>query len=40
VSDRVLEQIDSDGIEAKKLRRFKAKGAPSELTAYAVRPAG
>jgi adenylate cyclase len=40
VSDRVLEQIDSDGIEAKKLRRFKAKGAPSEMTAYALKPAG
>jgi adenylate cyclase len=40
VSDRVLEQIDSDGIEAKKLRRFKAKGAPAELTAYALKPAG
>jgi len=39
VSDRVLEQLDSDGIEAKKLRRFKAKGAPSELTAYALKPA-
>lgn len=38
VSDSVLEQLEPDTVEAKK-RRFNAKGAPRDLTAYGLRPA-
>jgi adenylate cyclase len=34
VSDRALEGLD--GVKARRRRRFRAKGAPSELTAYAI----
>lgn len=37
VSDRVLEQLTPGAAEAKK-RRFNAKGAPRDLTAYALTP--
>jgi adenylate cyclase len=40
VSDRALADLDTKEVEAKRLRRFKAKGAPSELTAYAVKRPG
>ncbi|MEX2194642.1 MAG: adenylate/guanylate cyclase domain-containing protein [Thermoleophilaceae bacterium] len=36
VSDRVLERIDAEGLEVKRRRRFKAKGAPKDLTAHAI----
>jgi adenylate cyclase len=35
VSDRVLEKLGPDAAEAKK-RRFRAKGAPRDLTTYAL----
>ena len=38
VSGRVLELVDSEGIQAKK-RRFKAKGAPKDLDAYSLEAA-
>jgi adenylate cyclase len=38
VSDRILEQLDPGAVEAKK-RRFSAKGAPRDLTAYGLRQA-
>jgi adenylate cyclase len=38
VSDRVLERVGPDAIEAKK-RRFRAKGAPPEMAAYALKAA-
>jgi adenylate cyclase len=37
VSDRVLEKLAPDTVEAKR-RRFSAKGAPKDLDAYALRP--
>ncbi|MDQ2630419.1 MAG: adenylate/guanylate cyclase domain-containing protein [Actinomycetota bacterium] len=39
VSDRVVEKLAPGVAEAKK-RRFSAKGAPSDLSAYTLRPAG
>jgi len=39
VSDRVLLQLDPNAVISKK-RRFRAKGAPKDLAAYAVRRAG
>jgi adenylate cyclase len=36
VSDRILEQLEPGTVEAKK-RRFSAKGAPKDLTTYALR---
>jgi len=36
VSDRVLERIDTEGLELKRRRRFKAKGAPKDLEAHAI----
>jgi adenylate cyclase len=40
VSDKVLAAIDVDGLEAKKKRRFKAKGAPDDMDVYAVSRGG
>ncbi len=38
VSDPVLRDLgDRPGLEAKRKRRFKAKGAPSELEVYELR---
>jgi adenylate cyclase len=37
VSDRTLEKLPADAARAKK-RRFSAKGAPKDLSAFAVRP--
>jgi len=37
VSDRARETLDSTVVESRK-RRFRAKGAPKDLTAYAVTP--
>jgi adenylate cyclase len=37
ISDRALEGIDDDRVQTKRRWRFKAKGAPSELTAFAVK---
>ncbi|HSC21175.1 MAG TPA: adenylate/guanylate cyclase domain-containing protein [Solirubrobacterales bacterium] len=39
VSDRVLLQLDPNSVSSKN-RRFRAKGAPKDLAAYAVRRAG
>jgi adenylate cyclase len=36
VSDDVLARLDSDRVEAKKRRWFKAKGAPKDLEAYSL----
>lgn len=36
VSDRVLERIQVDGLEVKRKRRFKAKGAPKDLEAHVI----
>jgi class 3 adenylate cyclase len=36
VSDTTLAQLPADAAEAKK-RRFRAKGAPKEVDAYAIR---
>jgi adenylate cyclase len=36
VSDRTLELLDTDGIDARRKRRFKVKGVPKDLTAYVV----
>ena len=33
-----MEALPADGIDAKRLRRFRAKGAPRELEVYAVSP--
>jgi adenylate cyclase len=38
ISDRALEGIDDGLIQKRRRRRFKAKGAPTELTAFAVKP--
>lgn len=38
VSDRLLERVDLDGLQVKRRRRFKAKGAPKDLTAHAIQP--
>jgi adenylate cyclase len=38
ISDSVRERLDEQGLKLKR-RRFKAKGAPSELNVYAVRRA-
>ena len=38
VSDRALESVDPEAMKARRRWRFKAKGAPSELTAFAVTP--
>jgi adenylate cyclase len=40
VSERVLSQLDSERIDAKRRRWFKAKGAPKDLEAYSLNPAG
>lgn len=37
-SDRALATLDRDGFELKRKRRFKVKGVPQELEAYAVVP--
>lgn len=37
VSDRILEKLPADAAKAKK-RRFSAKGAPKDLTAFAITP--
>jgi adenylate cyclase len=36
VSDRALELLDGDGIDARRKRRFKVKGVPSDMAAYRV----
>ena len=38
VSAPVLERLDPDGFEARRRRRFRAKGAPRDLQVYSVRP--
>ena len=38
VSGPAMEALPADGIDAKRKRRFRAKGAPRELEVYAVRP--
>jgi class 3 adenylate cyclase len=38
VSDSVLERIQVDGLEVKRKRRFKAKGAPKDLEAHVILP--
>jgi len=37
VSERVLEKLDTDGLDVKKKRRFKVKGVPKDMAAHAVR---
>ena len=37
VSQRVLEKLDTDGLDVKKKRRFKVKGVPKDMTAHSVR---
>jgi class 3 adenylate cyclase len=37
VSERVLEKVDTDGLDVKKKRRFKVKGVPKDMTAHVVR---
>ena len=39
VSGAAREQLDDDAFKAKRLRRFRAKGAPKELEVYSVEPA-
>lgn len=36
VSDRVVSAIELDGLQAKKKRRFKAKGAPENMDVYCL----
>jgi class 3 adenylate cyclase len=38
VSDRTAELLDGDGVEMRRKRRFKVKGAPSDMGAFAVDP--
>lgn len=38
VSDRVLEELDPERIQAKRKRLFRAKGVPPEIKVYSVRP--
>jgi adenylate cyclase len=40
VSGTALAALDTSALEARRLRRFRAKGAPRELEVYAVSPAG
>jgi adenylate cyclase len=41
VSGRALEALDADGLDVKRRRRFRAKGAPRDLEVYSVsRPIG
>jgi adenylate cyclase len=37
VSERLLEKLDTDGLDVKKKRRFKVKGVPKDMTAHVVR---
>jgi len=37
VSARALENLDTDGLDVKKKRRFKVKGVPKDMTAHSVR---
>jgi adenylate cyclase len=39
VSDTVLEAIDTDGLRVKRMRGFRAKGAPRDLEVFRVSPA-
>jgi adenylate cyclase len=39
VSQTACDHLDPDAFELKKLRRFKAKGAPGDLAVYSVSPA-
>jgi adenylate cyclase len=39
VSGPTREQLDPDSFKCKRLRRFKAKGAPKDLEVYSVEPA-
>ena len=36
VSDRALELLGGDDVDARKKRRFKVKGVPRDMTAYKV----
>lgn len=38
VSDRALRQLDGDGLDVRRKRRFKVKGVPKDLEAYSVCP--
>jgi adenylate cyclase len=38
VSDRALEALDSDSLNAKRKRMFRAKGVPNEIGVYSVKP--
>ena len=38
VSDAALAQLDTEALEVKRLRRFRAKGAPRDLDVCAVAP--
>jgi adenylate cyclase len=40
VSDAVIEHADCNGLEVKRRRWFRAKGAPRDLEVYSLRPAG
>jgi adenylate cyclase len=37
VSDRALEALDSEGLNAKRKRMFRAKGVPNEIGVYSVK---
>ena len=39
ISERALESLDPDAVNARKKRLFRAKGVPKELTIYSVKPA-
>lgn len=36
LSDRALHELGEDAVEARRKRRFKVKGVPSDMTAYRV----
>jgi adenylate cyclase len=38
LSDRAAELLDGDAVEMRRKRRFKVKGAPSDMAAFAVDP--
>jgi len=39
-TDKALEDLESDSVKAKRKRMFRAKGVPTEIKVYSVRPVG
>ena len=38
-TDKVLDDLDADSVKAKRKRMFRAKGVPTEIKVYSIRPA-